>query len=1360
MSNNSWKQYGGISKMDNFNTINASTIIADQFISRSVRPQYQLLNGTFEVTDDLISGNSTYSGVDLFSNRDIYANNKLFFGNNTFAKEGMNLPALTDISKNTYAYMYGNEFNIGINTNLPKTIFNITGTIDSITDILTVESKNVYIRNIIAQNKNKRGIVVDSDDASSNILFYNDGSTDSTNVPNATIKYQTDGILTTQTGNHILSTAREIQSDSSGGTLLMNSTGTSLSSSGYLLVDISGQIHFNTDTGYIFDAYNDFIVNCSGTLLSFNDISSNINTTGDIILLSKGQDGLGGNIILDSSGGVIEFTSGDIKLNTLLKFSPPERGISNELLHNETMTIYDNDNSLFLPNVYNDPSILTGSAATFIGKDPSANSFIFMNPATRKDGAAFGGGMAPYDSTRSVTMIGMTDSSGEYISSQITVSSTNKHKYTSTMGINTYKPRTENYVLDVNGPIHLGNGEINTIADNTYEITHMNFSNTDPEYGIAVGSPSTKSTGEVDDDDVPIATYKQLLLYTNDSGKTWTKSDIFLSTSINTDTPTSVRHVHVFNNLYSAIAATGNYLFLSKEATWYRLQISGSGFAIPTVDFKTINIISISNGDNTHRILITYDAGVNPNDSSDAWTAGIYYFDCSLVALFNTAISNTIDAVIEFTSKATLLFDIISASIGSAINETPPSYVYYAGANGIARYKHSDSSITNTNTSPYNNIYALDDSNAIAVGNNIISYTINGTVWNHIIPSTHTNLNTTMVLNSVFIQSLSNAVAVGSSGAIIYSTDWQNGVWQMVPDNLLNSSGMGDRIRGSENNLKSISMPDINTMIIADVIDPFVGDASSPHNFTESKLGYSKIQYCFLPNLFNRVDNNVLDISGNIVIDGDIILAGNLVTDSDVVFNQDLMVNGDVVFNQNLNVGGDVSFNGNVDISGELRATYNRSLTNYIINTTVNDYEFIVTTDLSMNGRLWVGEDASFNSNIDISGNVAIGKHNPLVTLDISANDAIRLPVGTTIQRPIFKNNGGYLQITGGTVTTETEQLTTSDISGYIGSIRYNETNKQFEGFGPGDSWGSLGGVINVAQNTKITAESSPAATNNELRFYTATGNSSNTNDTVERMRIKDNGDISMNHNLTVGGTLDVTGATAIATGGGVVNISKSGIMTTVKGSLNVDQAVTLDTTLDVTGATAIATGGGVVNISKSGIMTTVKGSLNVVQAVTLDTTLDVTGKVTIGGDAAAATTTTVNLEVNGQVKASQFNAISDSRFKTNIQPVTDSLSVINQLNGMSFTWIGDDTNKPVLGLIAQEVEKVLPEIVNTSTTENEQGFNQKSLHYDGLFPHLIESVKTLSKENETLKTKVNTLESTVGSLESKLEMIMKHLNL
>jgi hypothetical protein len=162
------------------------------------------------------------------------------------------------------------------------------------------------------------------------------------------------------------------------------------------------------------------------------------------------------------------------------------------------------------------------------------------------------------------------------------------------------------------------------------------------------------------------------------------------------------------------------------------------------------------------------------------------------------------------------------------------------------------------------------------------------------------------------------------------------------------------------------------------------------------------------------------------------------------------------------------------------------------------------------------------NSNIDISGQVAIGKNTAIVSLDISGNDAIRLPVGTVIQRPI-KNMGD------GTFQDPAANVITTKRDDYIGSIRYNSDNSQFEGFGPGNEWGSLGGVINVAQNTKILAESSAAATNNELQFYTDTTDSIITGG-VERMRIKADGDISMNHNLAVGGnttingTLDVSG--------------------------------------------------------------------------------------------------------------------------------------------------------------------------------------------------------------------------------------------
>jgi hypothetical protein len=64
-------------------------------------------------------------------------------------------------------------------------------------------------------------------------------------------------------------------------------------------------------------------------------------------------------------------------------------------------------------------------------------------------------------------------------------------------------------------------------------------------------------------------------------------------------------------------------------------------------------------------------------------------------------------------------------------------------------------------------------------------------------------------------------------------------------------------------------------------------------------------------------------------------------------------------------------------------------------------------------------------------------------------------------------------------------------------------------------------------------------------------------------------------------------------------------------------------------------------------------------------------------------------------------------------------------------------------GLVAQEVEKLFPELVQT----DDKGF--KSVNYIGLIPHLIESVKQLTRENEALKTSNSTFESRLQALEA-----------
>jgi len=647
--------------------------------------------------------------------------------------------------------------------------------------------------------------------------------------------------------------------------------------------------------------------------------------------------------------------------------------------------------------------------------------------------------------------------------------------------------------------------------------------------------------------------------------------------------------------------------------------------------------------------------------------------------------------------------------------------------------------------------------------------------------------------------------------------------------------------------------------------------------------------------------------------------------------------------------------------------------------------------DLSTSNALSFGFNQNSNKMfIRADGRTGIGTINPRCSVDISYTDALIIPSGSDVQRPLGP---------GETRVGFSHQAVT-------GMIRYNKTNSQFEGFGPGDSWGSLGGVINVAQNTKIIASSPNAdSTNNELMFFTAPTGNVTMAAGVERMRIKADGDISMNRNIQIGQNVSLNSNTAqinmgsastviikhntasgldIDSSGNIfinanygtinlgnnaiaqnINIGSGASARTIQVGNEASSAVRLDAsniiltsvnaltltdgsanfTMNGTGATTLSgittfgvnasgsvslnSSNGEINIgndvvaqninigsgasartiqvgneasttvyldakavrltsslgpvnitgaaassfrttsgdlslyaagatgnvliqagSSAGIIVNSSGNVGIgtgtpvnkldvngdarirgrtffgnndpgggtgdtaymeyivngtgettclkivcendpadnialmtAGGVGIGTTvprskLDVTGGVIIGASYAGVQNGFANgllvegavgvgtgdvgtykLNVNGNVQAFSYNATSDVRLKTNIQPLTDSLELVNQLNGVSFTWKNDTTNKLVLGLIAQEVEKVLPDIVNTATTDNEDGYKQKSIHYDGLFPHLIESIKTLTQENKDLVSTVDVLTQENKALSAKVDKIMTILD-
>ena len=115
------------------------------------------------------------------------------------------------------------------------------------------------------------------------------------------------------------------------------------------------------------------------------------------------------------------------------------------------------------------------------------------------------------------------------------------------------------------------------------------------------------------------------------------------------------------------------------------------------------------------------------------------------------------------------------------------------------------------------------------------------------------------------------------------------------------------------------------------------------------------------------------------------------------------------------------------------------------------------------------------------------------------------------------------------------------------------------------------------------------------------------------------------------------------------------------------------------------------------------------------------------------STLPTSKLDVVGDVSATNFNSASDAALKTNVQVIDNPLEKVLQINGVSFNWI--ENNKPSMGVIAQELEGVIPELVKGDDTTT------RSVNYNGLIGLLIEVVKEQQTQIDSLNDRLSRLE-------------------
>jgi hypothetical protein len=126
-----------------------------------------------------------------------------------------------------------------------------------------------------------------------------------------------------------------------------------------------------------------------------------------------------------------------------------------------------------------------------------------------------------------------------------------------------------------------------------------------------------------------------------------------------------------------------------------------------------------------------------------------------------------------------------------------------------------------------------------------------------------------------------------------------------------------------------------------------------------------------------------------------------------------------------------------------------------------------------------------------------------------------------------------------------------------------------------------------------------------------------------------------------------------------------------------------------------------------------------------------------------------VQITSTGNVLASGFVNTSDLRFKEDITPIDNALDKITQLNGVYFKWNEEyrerlkrsDSDARQVGLVAQQVREVIPEIV--AKMHDQEAGDYLAVDYNRLVPVLIQAIKEQQRIIAQLAVRVTNLERT-----------------